>query len=169
MKNMFHGCNSLTSLDVSNWDTSNVTTMGAMFNSCTSLTKLDMKNWKINKESELASMFSKCSSLIKLDLSSWENLPFMIYGMFYGCKKLTTLNLNNICINEEPFMTNCFYGCESLNNITMQNSDYSSVNKIITELPDRRSSDPGILNITVVDDASQVNTATAQSKYWNIA
>jgi hypothetical protein len=50
----------------------------------------------------------------------------------------------------------------------MQNSDYSSVNKIISVLPTRTTDSMGTLNITGIDDISQVDTATAQSKYWNI-
>ena len=42
MSYMFNGCNSLTTLDVSNWDTSNVTNMSDMFNDCIALTTLDV-------------------------------------------------------------------------------------------------------------------------------
>ena len=41
MNGMFYGCTSLTSLDLSNFDTSKVTNMGYMFQSCTNLTSLD--------------------------------------------------------------------------------------------------------------------------------
>ena len=37
MTSMFSGCSSLTRLDLSNWDTSNVTDIEYMFNECTSL------------------------------------------------------------------------------------------------------------------------------------
>lgn len=170
MRNMFYNCNKLADIiGTSNWDTSNIMDMGAMFYKCTSLTKLEMKNWKINKESSLASMFSTCSNLIELDLSSWENMPFMIYGMFYGCEKLTTLNLDNICINEEPYMSSYyFYECKNLINITIKNSDYNSVNKIIGVLPTRTSDSIGTLNINGINDISKVDTSTAQSKHWNV-
>jgi len=38
MEGMIQGCSSLESLDVSNWDTSNVTNMSSMFAGCSSLT-----------------------------------------------------------------------------------------------------------------------------------
>jgi surface protein len=38
---MFQGCSSLTSLDLSNFDTSNVTAMASMFATCTNLTSLN--------------------------------------------------------------------------------------------------------------------------------
>ena len=38
MSAMFYGCSSLTSIDLSGWDTSNVTDMSSMFNGYSSLT-----------------------------------------------------------------------------------------------------------------------------------
>ena len=42
MGNMFSWCNNLTTLDISNFDTSNVTAMVSMFSGCSSLTILDI-------------------------------------------------------------------------------------------------------------------------------
>lgn len=50
----------------------------------------------------------------------------------------------------------------------MNNSDYDSVNKIITELSTRTSDSIGTLNISRVDDISQVDIITAESKFWSI-
>ena len=43
--NMFYGCSSLTSLDLSNFNTSNVMNMNGMFNGCSGLTSLDLSNF----------------------------------------------------------------------------------------------------------------------------
>ena len=45
MSSMFYSCSNLTSLDVSNFDTSKVTDMGGMFYSCSNLTSLDVSNF----------------------------------------------------------------------------------------------------------------------------
>ena len=45
MDNMFNGCESLTSLDLSNFNTSSVENMENMFNGCKSLTSLDLSNF----------------------------------------------------------------------------------------------------------------------------
>ena len=45
MGSMFVGCTGLTSIDVSNWDTSNVTNMSMMFSGCTNLTEIYWKNF----------------------------------------------------------------------------------------------------------------------------
>ena len=68
MSNMFRKCSSLTSLDVSNWDTSNVTDMTYMFNSCQSLTSLDVSNFNTSKVTNMTEMFNNCSSLRKIKL-----------------------------------------------------------------------------------------------------
>ena len=44
MQGMFQECISLTTLDISNFDTSNVTSMGGIFSGCRSLTTLDLSN-----------------------------------------------------------------------------------------------------------------------------
>ena len=42
MSQMFDGCTSLSSLDLSGWDTSNVTNMGHMFGGCNALKTIRM-------------------------------------------------------------------------------------------------------------------------------
>jgi hypothetical protein len=61
-----------------------------------------------------------------------------------------------------------FQNCKLLNTVLMNNSDYDSVNKIISVLPTRATDSMGTLNVAGVDDISQVNTADANTKYWNI-
>ena len=45
MANMFYACSKLTSLDLSNFDTSKVTKINDMFFSCSVLTSLDLFNF----------------------------------------------------------------------------------------------------------------------------
>lgn len=44
MSYMFSGCNKLTSLDLSNWDTSKVTNTNRMFSGCSALQTVKMTN-----------------------------------------------------------------------------------------------------------------------------
>ena len=57
MNKMFDHCASLTSLDVSNWDTSNVTNMAGMFRSCFNLTSLNLNSWDTSNVTNMAGMF----------------------------------------------------------------------------------------------------------------
>ena len=51
MSDMFHDCNTLSSLtDISKWDTSNVTDMSSMFYYCIALSLLpDISKWDTSK------------------------------------------------------------------------------------------------------------------------
>ena len=60
---MFGHCESLTSLDVSNFNTSNVTGMSWMFAYCTSLTSLDVSNFNTSNVTNISAMFSNCANL----------------------------------------------------------------------------------------------------------
>ena len=87
---MFNNCSNLTSLDVSKFDTQNVTSMWTMFKGCSSLTSLDLSNF---------------------DTQNVTNM----YGMFYGC-----VNLATIYASDKFVTTACsedgemFSGCEKL-------------------------------------------------------
>jgi surface protein len=64
MASMFRDCNNLTTLDLSNFDTSNVTDMSEMFANGTSLTTLDLSSFATSNVTNTRSMFTGC----------WDNL-----------------------------------------------------------------------------------------------
>ena len=90
MTGMFQNSKAIT-LDLSIFDTSNVTDMGYMFYNCTSLTSLDLSTFNTSNVTNMGRMFQSCSSLTSLDLSSFDtsNVTNMDY-MFYNCTSLTT-------------------------------------------------------------------------------
>jgi surface protein len=67
---MFDECSSLTSLDVSGFDTSNVTDMYGMFYKCSNLTSLNVSGWDTSKVTGMGYMYYNCSSLKKVTLGS---------------------------------------------------------------------------------------------------
>ena len=64
--NMFDGCSSLTSLDLSSWNTENVTYLGSMFDNCSSLKEINLSGWKVGSVTYMNYMFSNCSSLVTI-------------------------------------------------------------------------------------------------------
>ena len=54
---MFNGCNSLTNIDLSNFNTQNVTNMYSMFCGCNSLTTIDLSNFNTQNLTNMAGMF----------------------------------------------------------------------------------------------------------------
>lgn len=96
MYSMFRDCSSLTSLDVSKFNTPNVTDMEYMFSGCSNLTSLDVSKFDTSKVTSMRWMFNNCSSLTSLDLSNFytSNVTDMSF-MFENCSSLTRLNIKN--------------------------------------------------------------------------
>ena len=96
MSQMFSGdAASITTMDLSGWNTNKVTNMKQMFASCYSLTSLDLSGWNTSNVTTMESMFQNCESLTSLDLSGWD-LSSIIDGMgwmFSGCNRLKTIRM----------------------------------------------------------------------------
>ena len=94
--NMFFASTNLTSVDLSNFNTSECINFNGMFQSCDNLTELNVLNFDTSKVTLMTSMFRSCSKLTKLDISSFstESLIMNTY-MFYECTNLKTLIINN--------------------------------------------------------------------------
>ena len=131
MEAMFCGCSSLTNLDLSGFDTSNVTSMGAMFEYCNSLTNLDLSNFNTSNVTDMGymfDMFDGCSSLTNLDLSSFDTSNVTdMAHMFDDCNSLTNLDLSSFDTSKVTFMGYMFDGCSSLTNLDLSSFDTSQV------------------------------------------
>ena len=69
MDSMFQDCTSLTSLTLSNFNTSNVTNMNYMFYNCTNLGFLDLSGWDMsNVTDDMSCMFNGCKVLSKITM-----------------------------------------------------------------------------------------------------
>ena len=177
MTYMFYNCSNLTELDLSNWNTSNVTDMSIMF--CAAgydnpNFSLNIKDWDVSQVTNMQYMFDCCRTLKELDLSGWDisNAKNMMW-MFGNDEEndsmiLTKLNLSDWKFNNDVNMENFFSYTDKINEVIMNNSDYNSVNKVIAQLPTRTSDSMGTLDIIGIDDFSQVDIATAESKFWTV-
>jgi surface protein len=70
---MFYGCNSLKSIDLSDFDISSVTNMDYMFYGCDSLSFLDVSNFNMNNSQNYSNMFSNISNIKYLNLYNLTN------------------------------------------------------------------------------------------------
>ena len=64
MVSMFSYCYSLSSLDLSNFNTQNVTNMEYMFFHCNSLSSINLSNFNTKNVIDMRYMFSRCNFLI---------------------------------------------------------------------------------------------------------
>ena len=128
MGHMFSECNSLTSLDLGGFDTSKATNMGNMFNGCKELTKLDISGFDASKTTDISSMFRNCNLLKNIDISNFntELVTSMVY-MFGGCTSLESINLKDINTNNVTNMNSMFYDCRSLKELDLSSFNTSNV------------------------------------------
>ena len=89
MNSMFCNCSSLKKLDLSNFNTKNVTDMSYMFYNCSSLTSIKFPdNVNSSNVTDMSCMFYDCSNLKELDLSNFNTDKVInMLGMFYNCFK----------------------------------------------------------------------------------
>ena len=130
MEGMFHACKELENLDLSNWDTSNVTNMRGMFNQCYKLKEIKGLNKFITKKVEsLEGMFQKCNELEYLDLSNWNisNVTNMNY-MFNSCFKLKDIKkMKNKNLNKLLSVEGMFQLCIELESLDLSDFDTSNI------------------------------------------
>lgn len=132
MTGMFNGCSSLTSVDLSGFDTSKVTDTIGMFINCSFLTSLDLSGFDISKVTSMFKMFSGCSALKSLDLSGFDTskVTSMAY-MFNGCSSLTGLDLSGFDTSNVTAMSNMFQNCSSLRLLSIS----GSMSNVLSRLP----------------------------------
>lgn len=108
-----------TYLDISQIDTSAITTMRDMFSFNKYLTSINLSNINSSQVTDLSFMFFNCEKLTSLNLSSFDTSKCTICGtMFANCTSLTSLDLSNFDLsNIEWDMYDMFYNCDSLNYI----------------------------------------------------
>ena len=91
---MFYKCKLLNNIDLSNFNTNNVTDMRRMFEDCSSLNSINLSNFNTNNVTNMSMMFDGCSSLNKIDLSNFNtNNVNDMSGMFRRCKNLKKANV----------------------------------------------------------------------------
>jgi len=98
MNSAFYGCNSLTDvsavdiinltnctslqamfrsssvsqINTSNWDVSNITSLYQTFTFCSNIQSLDVSNWDVSNVNAMESLFRGMTALTTLDVSSWD-------------------------------------------------------------------------------------------------
>lgn len=119
---MFYDCSKLTSLDLSSFDTSDVTDANYLFSGCSSLVSLDgLSNWNTSRLVTANYLFQYCSSLVSLNLSNWNTSNVIqTSSLFEGCTSLETLDLSNFdmsSMKRDDYCKNMFNNCPKLSTI----------------------------------------------------
>ena len=115
-------------IDLSNFDTSEVTNMGGMFYGMSNLTTLNVSHFDTSKVTDMSMMFYDMRDLTSLNLSNFDTSKVtLMYNMFYGMSNLTTLNVSHFDTSKVTDMGLMFYGMSGLTSLDLSNFDTSKV------------------------------------------
>ncbi len=116
------------SLDFSELNTDNITTMKESFCECYYLESIDLSNFVTKKVTNLAALFAVDRSLKNINLTGWDtqNVTNMSQ-IFYGCTELNSLDLTNLNTQNVTNMSEMFYNCSSLTSLDISSFNTSSV------------------------------------------
>ena len=128
MQLMFYGMSNLTTLNLSSFDTSKVKDMNGMFSNMRNLTTLNLSSFDTSKVTDMGGMFNDASHLTTLNLSSFDTskVTDMQY-MFYSVSNLISLNLSSFDTSKVTNMQGMFEGIRNLTALNLSNFNTSKV------------------------------------------
>ena len=152
MSFMLAHCTKLEDIDLSNFDTSNVTNMNGMFKN-SGFVNLDLDSFDTSKVTIMKQMFYYCEKLEVLNLKKFNtsrvtnmfemfrntkitNLNLLNFdtsnvtemqAMFQNCNGLISLNISSFNTSKVTNMSYMFNGCKSLSNLDLTSFDTSNV------------------------------------------
>ncbi len=155
MAQMFNGCTAITSLDLSSFNTSRVTTMyymfssmhrvtsiifpssfdtsrvtnmGGMFSICLDLPSVDVSKFVTSSVTTMDNMFSYCYKLTSLDLSNFNTANVTNMSAMFGlCSSLTSLNITSFTTTRVADMSGMFKGCSALPSVDVSSFSTTDV------------------------------------------
>ena len=150
---MFCLCSSLEEVDVSHFNTTNVSNFTSMFTSCSSLKKIDLSKWDMSNATSTSSMLSSCDALAEIDISSFINGDKMDMNYMFAVNSavqrtikfpdtglklasdctcmflnnnMSTIDVSNFDTSKVTIMKAMFQECISMQNLDFSNWDTSS-------------------------------------------
>ena len=166
----------LGSINVSNWDTSKVTTMINTFSYCRNISKLDISKWNTSNVTNMRGMFYYCNSLKSLDISKWDTSKVLdMSGMFQECTQIEApLDVSKWNTSNVTAMKSMFEYCSS------PSLDVSKWNTSNVTNMDRMFSDTEVTELDISKwDTSKVTTMSNMFRHskvknldlskWNIS
>ena len=108
---MFSNCNNLRAINFKNFNTISVQSMEYLFYNCVALTSLDLSNFITTSLNNMGDMFNNNINLLSLDLSSFDTSSVtLMRNIFLNCQKLVYLNLISFTINDDINLENFLIG-----------------------------------------------------------
>ncbi len=130
-KYMFRDLHTLHTLDLSGFETSNVTDMHEMFRECLNLPSVNAINFDTSKVTDMSGMFHLCGKLAVADVSSFDTSNVTTtHAMFYECRALVVVDVSNFDTSNITDMYAMFTNLFSVLILDVSKWDTSSVIKM---------------------------------------
>ena len=127
-QSMFFYCKNIIDIDLSSFDTKNVTNMSHMFRQCDNLTNINLSNFDTKNVTNMAFMFGYLKNLKSLDLSSFDTKKVTnMYHMFIDCSNLINLDLSNFDIKNVQGEKDIFQSCYKLKKVKVNREFYNKI------------------------------------------
>jgi len=98
---MFGDCINLIEIDLSKFNTKNVTNMTCMFCGCSNLKNINLSSFNTKQVTDMTCMFGACHNLKSIDLSSFDiNNNVKMKDMFDKCNSLKKIIVNKNSYNK---------------------------------------------------------------------
>ena len=117
---MFNKCHKLKEINgINNFNTGKVTAMNLMFNECYELEYLDLSNFNTHQVTNMECMFNKCSKLKEIKGINKFNTEKVtdMSAMFQNCNQLEYLDLSGFNTHQVNNMGGMFNLCQKLKEI----------------------------------------------------
>lgn len=167
LENMMYNCSNLTSLDISNFDGSSLTSLVSICYNNKKLTSIILPS-NLGENGGYVGferMLNSCSSLEEIDFSYIHCTVNSIAQMFASCSKLKRVDLRNFVNYFKPSVLNMFNGCTLLEHIDMRSWDFSEYTSNYASM---LNSVPTTCEIIVKDEASKTWFSEKFPTYTNV-
>jgi len=115
---LFYNLELVEKIDVTGWNTKQVTNMRCLFDSCEKLNEIrGIENWDVSNVDEARWMFNTCEKLKTIDLSKWKMKAQNMWRMFSYCEQLEYLDLSKFNLPFDANIHEMFISCQNLKEI----------------------------------------------------
>ncbi len=150
---LFSWLTKLETIDLSGFDSTNVTTMEAMFYYDNTMTEIDLTSLYTGNVTNMSALLNYCHNLSYIDVSSLvtSKVTDMSY-MFMSCYSATDINTLGIDTSNVTNMSYMFSKCGNYENINLNHLDTSKVQNMSCMFYDNLAK--GIIDMSRIDTSS---------------
>lgn len=114
LKNLFDSIN-IVNLNVSNWDTSNITSLNGVFSSMPNLESVECADWNVSNVTSFYATFDGLRSLKNVNISKWDTTKSTSFDWFFSNNNsLLQLDVSNLKTQNCSSFYSMFGACHSL-------------------------------------------------------